>query len=85
MSEQMGRFTVDSSLMCDLLHLPEGTRILRYREHPDMLCGTASIEILVSGPHLPAVDVGAMIPEVRPKFHRDGETVKFIGYEWGKE
>lgn len=82
MTENIGRFIIEPELLVELLKLPAGTRVLRFREQPDMQCGTAKLEIVVSGPQLPAVEVGGYVPVVRPMYAAsENGDVTFLEYK----
>lgn len=63
-----GRFTISGALLAKLMHLPEGAKILRLREHPDMAWGRADLEVMVTHDGLPEVKDGDVVPVVYPRF-----------------
>lgn len=56
-----GVVRVDMGFLGDVLHLPDGCRIVRARE-AEGFCGI--IELLVEGPELPPIDPGQITPRV---------------------
>lgn len=75
------RIAISYELLCDLLHLPEGTRIVRTQ---DDICADR-LNVILENPILPEVPQAALIPEAHPTFYRKPEPdpdVVFRG--WGK-
>ena len=61
------RFTISGELLVHLLHLPEGSTLIRARqviESPN----ACDIELFVTNPDLPKIVEGDVIPEVRPLY-----------------
>lgn len=84
----MGRIRITHELLSRLLKLPEGTRILRMREHPQIVNGTSDLEIVVTGPQLPLCRENEVVPEVQAYYRTEfpSSEVFFVRYDWfGKE
>lgn len=61
-AERVGRLLVSRDLLCELLHLPEGSEILDARLEPNVVGG--AIELTVRSPLLLEVQKGSVIPVV---------------------
>ena len=57
-----GFVRVNMEILADLLHFPEGHRIVAVRQADDL---SDAIDLRVEGPTLPAVDAGTIIPRVQ--------------------
>jgi hypothetical protein len=63
MSRRAGIVSVSLGLLGEILHLPEGHRVIAVRPCADAFGDTT--EIAVEGPSLPEVPEGAVIPRVQ--------------------
>lgn len=81
-SRQLGYITVSAECLCQCLRLPEGTKILRMRENPTFRNGTADLDVVVEGPHLPAVMEGNAVPPVQVRYHIDDSGARLARYSW---
>lgn len=82
---KIAKFMLSPPLFLNVLSLPEDTNILSIRF--DSVEGDADISVIVEHKELKQVSGDAVaeerIPAALPKFTRDAEGVKFVG--WGQE
>lgn len=79
---------VTCELIVSMLHLPEGTRILRAREHPDTFGDVLrDVQFIVEADSISETPEGELLPTVRPalrtEYTDDGKPLlnqTFIGW-----
>lgn len=68
MDRRLARFRVDYKFLADVLHLPEGARIIQVNPAPPELFDPRWFEIYVEHDDLPLVREGEVIPVIVPLF-----------------
>ncbi len=77
-----GYFDISLELLADMLHLPDGVRIVRVHEYTERPQINGPIRIVVAGDGLPAARDGEPIERVAPTYRTEYPSNKVEFVSW---